>query len=143
MPISATELQALKPKKKPYKVSIGKGAYLLVTSAGKKYWRLKYRLDGRESTYSLGVFPNVSLDAAKASRESARALIREGSKPSVVKRAARVTSANTQAVFRLELSTRGALTIETEANALTLTFPQTQALAAFLAVNTPIGKNSQ
>jgi hypothetical protein len=43
----------------------------------------------------------------------------------------------------LELSKSGAMTIETDTNALTLTVAQTQALAAFLTVNKANGKDSQ
>jgi Arm DNA-binding domain len=132
MPISDAEILALKPRAKPYKVHMGKGVYLLVRPNGWKYWRLKYRLKGRESLYSLGVFPQVSIKGAKAARDSARSLIRQGINPSVARREAKAKAVATQAVFRLGLSKGGELTIETGTNALILTFAQTQALATFL-----------
>ena len=72
MLITDTEILGLKPKTKPYRVSIGDGAYLLITPNGQKYWRLKYRLNRRENTCALGVFPKVSIDAAHASRDAAK-----------------------------------------------------------------------
>jgi Arm DNA-binding domain len=141
MPITDSEIVALKPKAKPYKVSIGKGAYILVNPNGKKYWRLKYMLDGKENLCSIGPFPKVSIDAAKAASESARSLIREGINPSVARREARAKSVLAQPIFRLGLSINGALTIETDTQCLIISPQQTQALAAFLAGNS-LGKES-
>jgi hypothetical protein len=135
MPLTDAEILALKPKSKPYKFSIGKGAYILVMPNGHKYWRLNYHLDAKEGTCALGVFPEVPADAAIAARDSARALVREGINPSAARREAREKSVLSRAVFRLALSKCGALTIETDKNALTLTLPQTQILAAFLREN--------
>jgi len=48
-------------KKTPYKLFDGEGMYLLVTPAGQKYWRLKYRFTGKERTlYSLAVARLIS-----------------------------------------------------------------------------------
>jgi len=133
MPLTDADILALQPRQKPYKVFIGDGIFLHVRPNGKKYWRLRYWLEGREYLYSLGVFPKVSVDAAKAARASAKALIRRGINPSAARREARIKAASSETVLRLALSVDGALTIETDANALTLTFPQTRVLAAFLA----------
>jgi len=50
------------------KLSDGGGLYLWVYADGKKYWRLRYWLAGKEKSISLGVYPKVSL--AKARDES-------------------------------------------------------------------------
>ena len=135
MLITDAEILALKPTNKPYKVFIGDGIYLHVRPNGKKYWRLKYHLNGKENVYSLGVFPKVSLDTAKAARESVRAIIQEGINPAIARREARLKHMFHPPLFRLGLSINGALTIETDTNVLTLTYPQTQALQAFLTAN--------
>jgi hypothetical protein len=132
MPITDADIQALKPNKTSYKVSIGKGAYLQVRPDGKKYWRLKYHLDGKESVYSLGVFPKTSIDAAKAARDSAKALIRKGISPTVARREARLKAVPSEPLFQLDLSPYGELTIATETHVITFTTRQTQALTAFL-----------
>ncbi|MDG1986844.1 MAG: Arm DNA-binding domain-containing protein, partial [Halieaceae bacterium] len=59
------------PKARQYKLSDGKGMYLLVTPNGCKYWRLKYRILGREKTLSLGVYPEISLADARDKTETA------------------------------------------------------------------------
>ena len=40
------------------KHSDGGGMYLLVNATG-KYWRMNYRMDGKQKTLSLGVYPAV------------------------------------------------------------------------------------
>jgi integrase len=80
---------------KPVKLSDGDGLYLLVAEAG-RYWRLKYRLDGKEKVLALGVYPAVSLAEARKGREEARENLARGIDPSSHKRAvkaARVASA--------------------------------------------------
>lgn len=140
MPFTDADILALAPKAKTYKVYLGKGAFILVRPDGRKYWRLKYRLDGKENDLSLGVFPKVSVNAAEAARESARALIRKGINPSVARREARAKAMPAQSVIRLGLSKDGALTIETDTIGLTLAPRQTEALTAFLVGKSEKGK---
>jgi hypothetical protein len=110
---------------------------------GHKYWRLKYQLNGKEGLCALGVFPEVSIEGAQAARDSARALIQQGINPAVERREARRKAAFREPLFLLELSKSGELIIETDTNVLTLTLPQTQALAAFLTVQKPNERDSQ
>jgi hypothetical protein len=144
MPTTDTEILALRPKDKAYyKVSIGKGAFILVMPNGHKYWRLKYQLNGKEGLYALGVFPDVSIEAAQAARDAARALVEQGIHPTAERREARRNAAFREPLFLLGLSKTGELTVETDTNVLTLTFSQTQALAAFLTVRNANEKDSQ
>ncbi len=53
---------------------------------GAKYWRLKYRVDGKEKRAALGVYPTVSLLAARKAREVIKDQIRAGLDPSHEKR---------------------------------------------------------
>lgn len=50
-----------KPKDKDYKLSDSKGLHLLVKKNGSKYWRAKYRFNGKEKTLAFGVYPEVPL----------------------------------------------------------------------------------
>ena len=59
--------------------------HLLVHPTGSKYWRLKYRLAGKEGVLALGVFPEISPVEARIRRDDARILIREGRDPGVAK----------------------------------------------------------
>jgi len=51
------------------------GMYLELVPNGGKYWRLKYRFGGREKRLSLGVYPAVSLAAARQERDRLRSLL--------------------------------------------------------------------
>lgn len=48
-----------KPKATPYKLSTGRGFYLLVIPTGGKLWRYDYRVDGKRKTAALGSFPDL------------------------------------------------------------------------------------
>lgn len=78
---SDTKFRNAKPMEKPYKLSDELGLYLLVNPVGSKYWRLKFRIDGKEKLFALGVYPAVSLETARARRDAARVLIAQGINP--------------------------------------------------------------
>lgn len=74
------------PDGKPKKYSDGGGLFLLANPNG-KYWRYKYRLDGKEKTLSIGSYPEISLKEARTRHEEARALLARGIDPSSHKQA--------------------------------------------------------
>lgn len=86
MPLSNVAVRNAKPKDKPYKLADEKGMYLEISPAGGKWWRLKYRIDGKEKRISLGVYPDVSLAEARGFRDEARKLLSKGIDPSAQKR---------------------------------------------------------
>jgi hypothetical protein len=55
----------------PAKLFDGGGLYLEVAPAGGKWWRLKYRIAGKEKRLSLGVYPDVGLKLARDRRDDA------------------------------------------------------------------------
>ena len=80
------------------KHSDGGGLYLHVTATG-KYWRVNYRLNGKQKTLSLGIYPAVALAVARQGRDKAKVLIADGVDPSTAKqqasRASKVAAAST------------------------------------------------
>ena len=134
MTLTDENIKSLKPRTRAYKLSIGKGAYLLVKPGGRKYWRLKYHLNGKEGIYSLGVFPGVSVDAAKATRDSVKEFLLMGIKPAA-RHKEKVKATSAEPVFRMGLSKKAALSIVTDTHVMTFTPQRTQALAIFLAAN--------
>lgn len=80
------------------KHSDGGGLYLHVTASG-KYWRMNYRMDGKQKTLALGIYPAVSLKEARAGRDKAKELLAKGVDPSTAKQeakeAAKQAAANT------------------------------------------------
>jgi len=71
---------------KLYKLSDGGGLYLEVTPKGQKYWRLKYRFDGKEKRLSIGVYPSISLKDARKRKDDAKDLLNNGVDPSEFKK---------------------------------------------------------
>jgi len=80
-----------KAKEKQYKLSDAGGLYLLVTPQGGKYWRLKYRFDGKEKLLALGAYPDVVLAIARQRRDEARKLLASGTDPGEHRKAAKAT----------------------------------------------------
>lgn len=79
--LTDSTVKAAKPKDKPYKLSDTARLYLLVTTAGSKYWKWNYRLDNKDCTYTLGEYPDVSLYKARELRDAARKIVAEGIHP--------------------------------------------------------------
>ena len=75
-----TVIRNAKPKEKPYKLSDGRGLYLLVNPTG-KYFRFDYRFQGKRKTFSLGVYPDVSLSQARDRLNEARKFLADGVDP--------------------------------------------------------------
>ena len=81
MALSDTAIRTAKPTDKPYKLSDEKGLFLLITVNGAKYWRLKYRFNGKEKLLSFGTYPDTGLKDARERREAARKLLANGIDP--------------------------------------------------------------
>lgn len=89
MPLTDTAIRKAGPHDKPYKLADGGGMYLEVMPTGAKYWRLKYRMAGKEKRFALGVYPMVSLARARQGREEARKLLAQGVDPSAARQEAK------------------------------------------------------
>jgi integrase len=81
MPLTDAAIRTAKPSEKTFKLSDEKGLYLEVAPSGGKWWRLKYRFEGKEKRISLGVYPDVGLKLARERRDEARRLLAEGIDP--------------------------------------------------------------
>lgn len=86
MKLTDLQCKSAKPKEKPYKLSDGGGMFLDVRPSGSKYWRLKYRIYGKEKLLAIGVYPEVSLADARGKRMDARRLISDNVDPSLEKK---------------------------------------------------------
>ena len=84
VPLSDTQIKKSKPKEKGYKLFDGDGLFLWVSPKGGKLWRLKYTspVSGKEKTYSIGKYPDVTLAKARVERDQLRQLIANGIDPS-------------------------------------------------------------
>lgn len=97
MPLTETQIKALKPGEKARKVADEKGLYLLVQPGGGKLWRLKYRVEGKEKLLALGAYPDVSLKMARERRDEARRLLAHGIDPSEHRKAHKASREDAQA----------------------------------------------
>lgn len=81
MALTDTEIRRSKPAKRPYKLFDSGGLHLLITSAGGRLWRWKYRFDGAEKLMALGRHPEVALADARQRRDAARKRLANGIDP--------------------------------------------------------------
>ncbi len=87
--LTAIAIKAAKPREKPYKLFSERGLFILVNPNGSRWWRFRYRWQGREQSISLGVFPEVSIAEADRQRDECRRLLRSGINPSAKRKAER------------------------------------------------------
>ncbi|HFF9478265.1 TPA: tyrosine-type recombinase/integrase [Serratia marcescens] len=86
MKLNTRQVDAAKPREKAYKLADGAGLYLEVVPSGSRYWRMKYRFNGKEKRMAFGVYPAVSLSQARALRDEAKKKLAEGIDPSFAKK---------------------------------------------------------
>lgn len=84
--LTDSQVKSLPIKDKSYKISDGGGLFIIVNANGSRYWRLKYFIDSKEKSCSLGVYPGVTLSEARKKALKAKALVAEGTDPAVQKR---------------------------------------------------------
>ncbi|MGE8358626.1 tyrosine-type recombinase/integrase [Pseudomonas sp.] len=91
MPLTDVKIRQAKPGASPIKMADGAGLHLEVRPNGSKLWRYRYRLDGKENTFAIGAYPDVSLADARAERDVAREHVRAGRHPSHVRQTEKAT----------------------------------------------------
>jgi Arm DNA-binding domain len=88
--LSKLLVDKMKPQAEIMRLADGRGMYLEIAPTGGKWWRFKYRIDGKEKRISLGVYPDVGLADARDKREQARKLLAAGIDPAEHRKAAQV-----------------------------------------------------
>jgi integrase len=91
MPLTDVLIKNAKPGPKPVRHFDGGGLYLEVAPSGGKWWRLKYRHDGKEKRLSLGTYPDTSLKDARDRRDQARRDLAAGIDPGAKRKAEKAT----------------------------------------------------
>ncbi|HBM1866022.1 TPA: integrase arm-type DNA-binding domain-containing protein [Acinetobacter nosocomialis] len=79
--LSDSKIKTLKPTEKMYRILDAERLYIEVRPSGKKIWRFKYTLNGKEGTISFGEYPSVSLAEARKRKEDAKVLLAKGINP--------------------------------------------------------------
>lgn len=109
MPMTDTKARNAKPKSKQFKLFDSDGLFLIVSPAGGKWWRFKYRFGGKEKLISLGTYPEVGLSQARERRDAARKQVADCIDPSQARKAlkaAKVQDKNTFEVVAQEWHTK-------------------------------------
>ncbi len=83
--LTDAHVRKIKPLEKKKRYADEKGLYLEVTPSGGRFWRLKYRFNGRESTLTIGSYPEVSLAQARRTRDGARVQLYKNIDPNAAK----------------------------------------------------------
>src|SRR5580693_1317403 len=89
MSLTQTLVVQATAREKTYRLFDSLGLYLEVAPSGGKWWRIKYHFQRREKRLSLGVFPAVSLQAARLRCIELRAQIAAGVDPSALRKASK------------------------------------------------------
>lgn len=79
--LTDTKIKAAKAAEKAYRLADSEGLFLHVMTTGKRYWRVRYRAEGKEQTLTLGAYPSLGLKEARYMRDTAKELIKKGVNP--------------------------------------------------------------
>ncbi|AJP72912.1 tyrosine-type recombinase/integrase [Sphingomonas hengshuiensis] len=74
-------VKAAGARSRAYKIFDERGLHLFVAPNGRKSWRMKFRLDGREQLLSFGTWPELSLAEARTRCDAARMRLDRGEDP--------------------------------------------------------------
>lgn len=134
--LSDERIIAARLRAKPYKMSDGGGMHLLIMPSGSKYWRIRYRHEGKQKQLSLGVYPKISLEDARRRRAEVRASVADGIDPSGQRKAERAAQASELVRERVlppfALDSDGGLSFRVGGRHLALSPTETGKLRAFL-----------
>jgi integrase len=124
MPLNDTAIRNAKPGEKPVKMFDVDGLFIIITPTGGKWWRFRYKFDGKEKLLSLGVYPDVGLKDARAKRDEARKLLAKDVDPGEHRKATKAAkverSANSFEVICREWLEARKQTVEASQHAKTL-----------------------
>jgi integrase len=92
--LTETAIRAARATEKPVKLFDAGGLYMLINPNGARWWRLKYRIEGREKLISLGTYPEITLKKARERRDESRRLIADGVDPSAKRQATKAAQSD-------------------------------------------------
>ncbi|TKD40736.1 tyrosine-type recombinase/integrase [Azotobacter chroococcum] len=102
MPLTDIQIRQAKPGEKARKLSDERGLFIEIRPTGGKFWRYRYKIDGKENVFALGEYPEMGLAEARAERDKARALVKQGRHPAHVRRTDRAKQAvENQTTFKI------------------------------------------
>jgi integrase len=79
--LNIAAVKAARPRAAAYKLYDQAGLHLYVAPNGRRSFRLRYRIAGREQLLTFGTWPEISLDVARSRAEAAHAAMARGEDP--------------------------------------------------------------
>lgn len=92
MALTDIAIRTAKAKEKTYKIADSGGLYIEIAPSGGKWWRYKYRYEGKENRISLGTYPDISLAKARERHMEARRLLADGIDPSENRKSSKIAA---------------------------------------------------
>jgi len=92
--LSEVAVKGAKPQGKQYKLRDGAGLFLVVEPGGKKWWKYRTVFAKKETSFSFGEHPLVSLSQARGERDKANSSRANGIDPTAMRRAEKATQSN-------------------------------------------------
>jgi hypothetical protein len=80
-------IRSTKASDKIQKLYDGGNLCLEIKPNNKRYWRYRYRINGKESIFTIGEYPTVTLADARTERDDAKKLVKQGRNPSIERKA--------------------------------------------------------
>jgi integrase len=105
MALTDVTVKNAKSKEKTYRLFDEKGLYQEVSPTGGRWWRLKYRFNGKEKRLSLGTYPEVSLKDARIKRDEMRKLLAADIDPSAHRKMLKAVSIE-KSIYSFEVVAR-------------------------------------
>lgn len=94
MPLTVKKVESAKPAKTLRRIADSNGLCLEIPPSGKKRWRLRYRVNGKQKMVSLGTYPEVTLKEARKKRDVLRLQIQDAIDPSKSRKEKRAKEQN-------------------------------------------------
>jgi len=93
MALTDTAIRNAKAIEKAFTMTDARGLSIQINPNGGKWWRLRYRFEGKEKMLSLGTYPDVALKDARERRDAARKLLTDGIDPGQQRKASKMAKA--------------------------------------------------
>ena len=90
-PLSDAEIKTAKAGDKDYKLSDGRGLFILIAKTGRKYWKMKYSFNGKQKDLAIGEYPQVTLTQARGERDAAKDDLKRGIDPGLIRASAKTS----------------------------------------------------
>lgn len=84
------DIKNIKPQDKAKKYPDEGGLFLYVSATGKKYWKMRFFVDGKETTITFGQYPAISLAQARLERDRVKIALANGINPNQKKKAEKI-----------------------------------------------------